>query len=129
MKTTAKAGCLTAAALAGTIGLSACGGVPPIAGVIIATQITREQCESEYRGWPRQEAQIDLTNAAGTIIARQYDRSRPGSGDTCETGFRFSGVPALETYGIRLATSMTGTRWLTPAEAARPVRINNGPFG
>ena len=127
--TIAKAGCLTAAALVSAIGLCACGGVPPIAGVIIATQITREQCESEYRGWPRHEAQIDLTNAAGTVIARQYDRSRPASGDTCETPFQFSGVPTLATYGIRSASSMTGTRWLTPAQAARLVRINNGPFG
>jgi hypothetical protein len=69
--------------------------------------------------------QIALTNAAGTIIARD-NSPYSWSGHACLITFSFGGVPQLAGYGIRVVGLGVGTTWLTPAQAARPVRLRIG---
>ena len=66
---------------------------------------------------------VMLTSAAGSVIARD---SAPfaWAGGSCLVSFTFSDVPRLAGYGIRVTGF--GTRWLTPAQAAQPVRMTFG---
>ena len=66
---------------------------------------------------------VMLTNAAGSVIARD-PAPFAWSGGSCRVSFTFSDVPRLAGYGIRVTGF--GTRWLTPAQAAQPVRITFG---
>lgn len=69
--------------------------------------------------------QVALTNAAGTIIARD---SAPysWSGQARLITFSFSDVPQLAGHGITEPGLGAGTTWLTPAQVAEPVRLKLG---
>lgn len=70
--------------------------------------------------------QVALTNASGRIIARDDSAPFAWSGDACLITFTFNGVTHLAGYGIRALGLGAGTVWLTPAQAARPVRLRIG---
>jgi hypothetical protein len=67
--------------------------------------------------------QVALTNASGHILARDSAPFTWSQG-ACLISFSFSDVPRLPGYGIREPGLGTGTTWLTPAQAAQPVRLS-----
>lgn len=105
-------------------GLAACGGSHGISGTVIdrMTANTGNLCTSIGN------QQVALTNAAGTIIARD-DASYMWTGTACVIEFSFSDVPQLAGYGITIPGLGAGTSWLTPAQAAKPVTLSlaSGP--
>lgn len=71
--------------------------------------------------------QIALTNAAGTVIARDNAKFTWQRG-TCVLPFSFPDVPHLAGYGLRVPGGNGSTDWLTPAQAARPIHRSEMPL-
>jgi hypothetical protein len=100
--------------------LTGCGGGPPTVQGSIADLMTRAK-----DGCGDTE-QIDLTSAAGTILASQQVTFIQSDG-WCALPFSFSSVPSLPSYGIRVIGLGSGTVWLTPAQARQFVNLWIGP--
>lgn len=96
--------------------LAACGsGSPTVTGMLVDSFITdKPSCN----GNGTQE--VDLTNAAGTVIARD-NASYIWQNRRCVVPFSFTNVPKLATYGIRLPDGSGSIDWLTPAQVAKPI--------
>lgn len=102
--------------------LAGCGGGPPtVQGSITDTMITsKDSCGSANA------LQVDLTNASGTVIARDSSAAKDWTGGTCAVPFSFTNVPSLATYGIRVQGLGGGTVWLTPSQAGQFVKLRIG---
>jgi hypothetical protein len=64
--------------------------------------------------------EVDLTNAARTVIARDEAHYAWQDG-RCEIPFSFANVPSLAGYGLRLPGGNGHTIWLTPAQISNPI--------
>jgi hypothetical protein len=109
-------------AAAAAVLLVGCGGSPPTVQGSIADlmQPAKNGCGGGGDG-----EQIALTNANGTIIARQHVTFTK-SGAWCALPFSFSNVPSLAGYGVRVVGLGGGTVWLTPAQVSRFVNLRIG---
>ena len=103
--------------------LAGCGGgSPSVQGSITDTMITsKDSCGSANA------LQVDLTNASGTVIARDNSAAKDWTGGACAVPFSFTNVPQLATYGIEIQGLGGGTVWLTPSQAAQTVSLRIGP--
>jgi hypothetical protein len=100
----------------------ACGSSPSVQGSLTDTMITSE---SDCAG--NGTLQVALTNSSGQIIARDNSAPFAWAAGACVIDFSFSDTPQLSGYGIRVLGLGAGTTWLTPAQAAQPVRLAIGP--
>ena len=105
------------------LALAACGSSPPA----VQGSVTDSLITSKGSCGPANALQVDLTNASGQIIARENTAARDWTGSACVVPFSFTSVPQLATYGIQIQGFGGGTVWLTPAQAARTVKLRIGP--
>jgi predicted small secreted protein len=76
---------------------------------------------------PANALQVDLTNASGTVIARDNSAAKDWTGRACAIPFSFTNVPSLATYGITIQGLGGGTVWLTPSQASQTVSLHVNP--
>lgn len=98
--------------------LVGCSSAPAVTGEIRDPYITnRADCNSNGT------QEVDLTNAAGSVIARENVRYT-WDGKACGLPFGFtSNVPSLPGYGLR--EPGIGRVWLTPKQIQQPIKLTS----
>lgn len=104
-----------------SLALTACGNSSlAVTGALRDAMITQAQSCNDNG-----TQEVDLTNASGTVIARDTG-SFTWQGGECVIPFSFSDVPHLATYGLTLPDGNGSTLWLTPQQAAKPINLSEG---
>jgi hypothetical protein len=76
---------------------------------------------------PANALQVDLTNASGTVIARDNSAAKDWTAGRARSRSPLPTWPSLATYGITIQGLGGGTVWLAPSQASQTVSLRINP--